>query len=57
MHKQFQLQVWSSYNSVVVLGEFWSCYWKHGPSKKGLLFRVDLVSGHEENTYLLLPRF
>jgi hypothetical protein len=25
--------------------------------KEGLLLEVDLVSGHEENIYLLLPRF
>jgi hypothetical protein len=25
--------------------------------KEGLLLQVDLASGHEENIYLLLPRF
>jgi hypothetical protein len=30
---------------------------EHGPSKKGLLLGEDLFSGHEENIYLLLPKF
>jgi hypothetical protein len=39
------------------LGEVLEFYAEDGPSKECLLLGVDLVSGHEENINLLLPRF